>query len=74
MTLRLPNSLHDRLTENARREGVSMNQYVVFALGRVVTSDELAEQRAGFEAMLRRYPHEEAESALREMLAQRARA
>lgn len=74
MTLRLPNSLHDRLVENARREGVSMNQYVVFALGRVVTADEIAEQRAGFEAMLRRYPREEAEAALREVLAKRAQA
>ena len=72
MTLRLPNSLHARLAENAHREGVSMNQYVVFALGRVVTADEIAEQRTGFEAMLRRYPREEAEAALREVLAKRA--
>jgi len=74
MTLRLPNSLHDRLAENARREGVSMNQYAVLALGKVVTADEIAEQRVGFEAMLRRYPREEAEAALREVLAARSSA
>lgn len=66
LTLRLPNSLHARLAEEAKREGVSMNQYVVLALGRVVTAAEVVEQRRAFDAMLQRYPTEEAEAALRE--------
>ena len=32
LTLRLPESLHSQLKEAAKREGVSLNQYVVFAL------------------------------------------
>jgi predicted RNase H-like HicB family nuclease len=30
--LRIPRSLHERLTENAEKEGVSLNQYLVFLL------------------------------------------
>lgn len=32
LTLRLPESLHVQLKETAKREGVSLNQYVVYAL------------------------------------------
>jgi len=32
--LRLPKSLHRSLTEHARREGISMNQYCVYLLAR----------------------------------------
>lgn len=32
--LRLPKSLHRRLSENAKKEGVSMNQYCLFLLSR----------------------------------------
>jgi len=71
LTLRLPNSLHARLAEEAEREGVSMNQYVVLALGRVVTAAEVVEQRRAFDTMLRRYPDEEAETALRDVLRDR---
>lgn len=71
LTLRLPNSLHARLAEEAKREGVSMNQYVVLALGRVVTAAEVVEQRRAFDAMLQRYPAEEAEAALRDVLRDR---
>jgi len=71
LTLRLPNSLHARLAEEAKREGVSMNQYVVLALGRVVTAAEVVEQRRAFDAMLQRYPTEEAEAALRDVLRDR---
>ncbi len=34
MTVRLPASLHQQLDRLAREEGVSMNQYVVYALTR----------------------------------------
>jgi hypothetical protein len=72
LTLRLPNSLHARLAEEAKREGVSMNQYVVLALGRVVTAAEVVEQRRTFDTMLQRYRTEEAEDALREVLRDRS--
>ena len=35
-TLRLPESLHEELESRARQEGVSLNQYVVYALTRQV--------------------------------------
>jgi predicted HicB family RNase H-like nuclease len=72
LTVRLPNSLHSRLSERAKHEGVSMNQYVVLALGRVVTSDEISDQKAAFDALLHRYPEAEAEAALQALLAERS--
>lgn len=60
LTLRLPDSLHDRLRELAEREGTSLNQYIVYALTRQTTLDytlqklppeNLAEQRAQFHAL-----------------------
>ena len=38
-TLRLPDSLHKLLEEQARREQVSLNQFLVYALTRQVTAD-----------------------------------
>ena len=32
--LRIPKSLHRSLTEHARREGISMNQYCVYLLAK----------------------------------------
>jgi hypothetical protein len=37
-TLRLPNTLHDELESRAQNEGVSLNQYIVYALTRQVAS------------------------------------
>ena len=37
-TLRLPNSLHRELKENAHQEGISLNQYIVYALTRQVAT------------------------------------
>jgi hypothetical protein len=37
-TLRLPETLHNELEKRAQQEGVSLNQYVVYALTRQVTS------------------------------------
>jgi hypothetical protein len=71
LTLRIPDSLHARLAERARREGVSMNQYVVFALSRITTADELTEQRRDFASLLHRHPLDEAEEALSRLLAER---
>jgi hypothetical protein len=69
--LEIPETLHRQLQERAQREGVSLQDYIVESLARVVTVPDLAEQRAAFESLLNRYPQEEAESALREILASR---
>jgi hypothetical protein len=37
LTLRLPETLHQQLTGLADREGVSLNQYIVYALTRQTT-------------------------------------
>jgi hypothetical protein len=71
MTVRLPESLHRRLAEQAEREGVSLNHYIVYSLTRTVTAADLEGQRARFEELAHRYPPEEAETALQELLAAR---
>ena len=38
LTLRLPETLHQQLTNLAEEEGISLNQYIVYALTRQVTS------------------------------------
>lgn len=76
MTLRLPETLHRALEEQATREGVSLNQYIVFALSRQSTIDYITlpvpehtvrEQRARYNALvggLRRGSPEEVDAAL----------
>lgn len=71
LTLRVPQSLRDALAERASREGVSMNQYIVFALSRVTAADTTSAQRAEFEALRARYPEAAAEAALRQVLDER---
>lgn len=71
MTLRLPNTLHDDLTRRADTEGVSVNQFVVYALSRELALQSVEEQRAGFDALRSRLPKAEAEAALKHMLAER---
>lgn len=71
LTVRLPDSLHRRLSEQAEREGTSLNHYIVYSLTRSVTAADLDSQRKTFEELTRRYPPEEAEAALRELLAGR---
>jgi len=39
LTVRLPNALHIQLDKLARAEGVSLNQYIVYALTRQATID-----------------------------------
>jgi plasmid stability protein len=62
LTLRLPETLHRQLEVQAKREGVSLNQYVVYALSRQLTQsytvhavpeETAAQQRAQFTALLR---------------------
>ena len=38
LTLRLPETLHKKLTNLAEEEGISLNQYIVYALTRQVDS------------------------------------
>lgn len=71
LTVRLPDSLHHRLTELAGREGVSLNHYIVYTLTRTVTADDLESQRQTFERLTRSYPPQEAEEALKQLLAAR---
>ncbi len=71
ITLRLPDSLHKHISECAQRESVSMNQYILYALSRVTTTDEVNAQKKVFESLLTRFPEHEAESALRSVLSKR---
>jgi uncharacterized protein (DUF1778 family) len=41
LTLRLPESLHQQLSHQASQEGVSLNQYIVYALTRQATQNYL---------------------------------
>jgi hypothetical protein len=61
MTLRLPDSLHRRLVEAASREGVSLNQYLVYLLAqgaaspfsvRPVPVSEVREQESSYGDLL----------------------
>ena len=62
LTLRLPETLHQQLNELAVGEGVSLNQYIVYALTRQVASTgavraipaaEVSQQKQAFEALLK---------------------
>jgi len=61
LTLRLPETLHQRLEVLARQEGVSLNQYIVYALTQQSTGtpvlhemsiEKIIEQRASYIARL----------------------
>ena len=61
LTVRLPSTLHHQLTMTASYEGVSLNQYIVYALTRQnslaytirqLPKAEAAHQRASFEQLL----------------------
>jgi hypothetical protein len=45
LTLRLPDTLHQQLASLAEEEGVSLNQFIVYALTRHVTSVSSAQQQ-----------------------------
>jgi HicB family len=61
LTVHLPETLHHQLAAQAKREGVSLNQYVVYALTRQLTQsytvqglseETMAQQQAQFSALL----------------------
>jgi hypothetical protein len=69
--LDLPESLYRQLKERAQREGISLQEYILYSLTRVTTVPDLAEQRASFEEMLNRYPQGQAEASLQDLLSSR---
>lgn len=71
LTLRLPETLHQTLAQQARAEGISLNQMIVYLLTRMTASTDLDEQRRVFEGLLHRYPAAEADAALQEILTAR---
>lgn len=71
LTLDLPESLRAELERQAEREGVSLQHYIVYSLTRFVTAADVVAQRAAFEEMVTRYPQDQAETALRDLLASR---
>jgi uncharacterized protein (DUF1778 family) len=80
LTLRLPESLHQNLAARARREGVSLNQYLVYALTRQasggyviepVPEEEVAAQEERFRALLDRLGPPATDEELRAALAAR---
>jgi predicted HicB family RNase H-like nuclease len=68
LTLDLPESLRAELERQAEREGVSLQHYIVYSLTRFVTAADVVAQRAAFEEMVTRYPQDQAEAALRDLL------
>jgi hypothetical protein len=79
LTLRLPETLHRQLETQAKREGVSLNQYIVYALSRqltqgytvhVVPEVTVAQQQTRFTALLRELGQASPE-AIRAVLATR---
>jgi predicted HicB family RNase H-like nuclease len=62
LTLRLPETLHQQLTNLAEDEGVSLNQYIVYALTRqtalayaiqVVPESEVEQQEQSFQLLVK---------------------
>lgn len=71
LSIRLPSSLHEQIRELAKREGISINQFIASAAGEKVAAwatEEYLEQRARrasrekFEQALAELPDEEPES------------
>jgi uncharacterized protein (DUF1778 family) len=79
LTLRLPETLHQELETRARQEGVSLNQYLVYALTRqvaaaytvqVLPQERVKEQQARYEQVLASLGQPSLE-AIKEFLAER---
>src|SRR5689334_19450608 len=79
LTLRLPETLHHQLEAQAKRESVSLNQYIVYTLSRQLTQsymvhtvpeETVAQQQAQFTALLQQLGQASPE-AIRAILAAR---
>ncbi len=66
LTVRLPNSLHTKIRELVKAEGLSVNQFMVTAaaekMAAILAEDYLAQEakqgkRADFEKVLKAVPH-----------------
>jgi len=68
LTVRLPDSLKDVIARRAEEEGVSLNQFIVFALTQATSADLLREQREQYEAIRKSIPRDEAEQELQQLL------
>jgi carbamate kinase len=62
LTLRLPETLHQQLVRLAENEGISLNQYIVYALTRqavsaheiqIVPEVEVEQQKQAFQSLLK---------------------
>lgn len=83
-TLRLPETLHQELESRADQEGVSLNQYIVYALTRqigtkytieVLPERQIQEQRSVYDAALSKLSHadeKDEETIARRFLEERA--
>jgi HicB family len=81
LTLRLPETLHQQLGNLAEREGVSLNQYIVYALTRQVSSpysvqpiseEDVDQQQRSFNALKKRLG-QGSPAQIEEILAERER-
>jgi hypothetical protein len=72
LTLNLPDSLYQQLSEQAEKEGVPLQHYLVYSLTRLVSAAGLEAQRTAFEQLVTQYPQAEAEEALQLLLASRS--
>ncbi|MBI1924778.1 toxin-antitoxin system HicB family antitoxin [Candidatus Poribacteria bacterium] len=79
LTLRLPETLHSQLKTVAQREGVSLNQYIVYALTRQVTlaytvqavpENTVEQQRAQFKELLQNL-EQASDAEIKDILAER---
>ncbi len=68
VTVEVPESLRLELERRAALEGVSLQHYVVYALTWFITASDLGSQKVSFEEMATRYPQEQADAALRDLL------
>ena len=80
LTVRLPDTLHHQLTNLAGSEGVSLNQYIVYALTRQTTlaytvqevpKAKMEEDRASFEKLLKGLGSQVTEEKVEQILAER---
>lgn len=80
ITLQLPETLHNQFDLLARQEGVSLNQYVLYALTRQVTDgyviqrltpDEVAKQAMDFAARRARWGAATSDKTVDQILAER---
>jgi len=72
VNLHLPETLYEELQTQAEREGVGLEQFIVYSLTRLTTAADLDFQRTEFQKLLSRHSEDEAETALQEMLAARS--